>query len=1675
MTLTVNKSFRKLLLFFCLCLLSGGAYSQKYGNEWIDYSRQYYKFPIYKEAIYRIDSAQLASVFNLSQTDPKDLQLIFKGKELALFVQDGGDNKINNGDYIEFYAHNSTAEIDSLVYSGISYVPNRFVPLYNDTIYAFLSINTGSVNKRYVLETDTSTQSYPSASFIYSEKKRSFDYVYNTVRSLAGDLSDPRITQAEAWGHELAKGASEYSAFAPLNAAGAGAPLSYFTISFAGKSTNDTDPLDHHSEVTYLDLNGTSVPLFDTVYKGFVPVKKTFTINTQNLGNGSEFFFKSLSTTTLSTVSNSTALYYFHLLYPRNLNLAGLQTHRFYTEPGSGAKRSYHFASLSTGSGTEVALYDVTNQKKIPVIYSNYYFNTVIPGGTQQSLCFISGGDAIIPVTKLTAVKFNSFSPGTTSPYVVVYHPQLASSATNYKSYRESIAGGSYKTVFASIIELYDQFSYGLPKHPLAIRNFVSYLSQDPALKPISFLLIGTGAEMPEIAATSPLNLIPTIGSPSSDNLLAAKQLSDGQMNAYPEVPIGRIAASINTDVEEYLKKIQQHESTGEQEWKKKILHFVGGADESQVNLLSSYMEGYKEIIEDTLFGGKVRTFKKTSTAPIQLVVSDSIKMSVNAGASLLTFFGHGSTQGFDQSIDDPDVYNNIGKYPFILANSCYSGFIHNPMSGSVSKRFLFAKQKGSIGFLASNTLGFTHALDHFSREFYKALSVSHYGKTIGEIIQFAAEENAQSGELITKLISLDMTLHGDPAVRIGNGALPDYRILGQDLLFEQYRKLDTIIVEVNYRNIARAVADSFAVLIERFLPAGDTTMQVHKVATPYYNDKLTFYFPIDQERGIGLNKFRVTIDFKNEIKESNENNNSTGFVDVFIQGNDITPVYPYKYAVVPKSNVITLKASTTDPFAGEARYLLQLDTTNLFISPIQSTVITSKGGVLEWSVNLILPDSGVYYWRTSRDSISPTQSYNWKTSSFQTIGSSRGWGQAHFYQFLKSSYQFITPDLTQRSFVFNNRKHLVSARTGLFPYINPGAITYFFNNDDLGNYSCSFNGWNFVLFDKVTGLPQPLLNPAFPNGATTGPFNNCLCDRNQKYLYAYYFGNNGDQTCKDPNWQNNAMNFLNSLPADQLILAYTTGLNGPVYSNPSSYSNGLYTAFESIGSGKIRTLPDTVAAVIFGRKGMLPGQAKETLGATKESIVTTQDTIRTKWNSGTIASEIIGPSYKWNSLHWRMRSLESVAGDTTILKIVGIKRNGEKDTLHTFLQNENDVVNLQQYADAEVYPYLQLVAFVNDRIFQTSPQLVRWQVLFDEAPECALNPLKGFSIKSDSLQEGDDLILRIPIENVGPRNFEDSLVATYWIEDNDRRIKPLPDKLKSRPFVPGQILIDTVKVSSMERVGKNALWISVNPVTHTRYQTEQYQFNNIGRYTFTVTSDITNPLLDVTFDGKRILNGEIVSAKPVILITLKDENKFLALNDTSDFTVMLQTPGQNGQRQIYFGEGLQFTPARLPKNSASIVYTPTLITDGKYMLTVQATDRSRNMSGTHDYQIQFEVDNKPAVTNVLNYPNPFSTSTRFVFTLTGSEIPEVFTIQIMTVTGKLVKEITRDELGSLRIGNNITDYAWDGRDQYGDRLANGVYLYRVRTKLNGENIDKRASGADPFFTKEFGKMVLMR
>ena len=362
--------------------------------------------------------------------------------------------------------------------------------------------------------------------------------------------------------------------------------------------------------------------------------------------------------------------------------------------------------------------------------------------------------------------------------------------------------------------------------------------------------------------------------------------------------------------------------------------------------------------------------------------------------------------------------------------------------------------------------------------------------------------------------------------------------------------------------------------------------------------------------------------------------------------------------------------------------------------------------------------------------------------------------------------------------------------------------------------------------------------------------------------------------------------------------------------------------------------------------------------------------------------------------------------------------------------------------------------------------------------PEGALVPTQHFSIK-DTVEVGEPLQFKIAFKNITNISFSDSMAVKVTVIDRDNRTRSFPlRKLRVLTSSPDTLQV-TYPLDTRYLTGNNTMHVDINP---DNLQPEQYHFNNVFFRSFYVRGDSLNPLMDVTFDNVHILNGDIVSSRPSILIKLKDEAKWFPIDDPSSLKIEVRFPDQSVRPYVFGTDTLQFISAgqQVPTNNneATAVFKPYFPEDGEYELIVTGKDMSQNKAGTMEYRVKFEVINKPMISNMLNYPNPFTTSTAFVFTLTGSEVPQNIRIQILTVTGKVVREIAKDELGPLRIGRNITEFKWDGTDQYGQKLANGVYLYRVITNLNGKALDKykhKEDNTDKYFNNGYGKMYLMR
>lgn len=1695
------------LLIGLMILLSFSAQGQSYGNEWIDYSQQYLKIKVTNDQIYRIDSAALADAFagigvNLATVDPRELQMFGREQELYIHVQGEGDGSFDGGDFVEFYGQRNDAWLDTTVWEDNADQNNPYYSLYNDTATYYLTWNPGSggSNRRMQLETASDFANYTAISWIW---KTSY---YMTTGGFfqgqkSGDVALPLFTRGEGWfGWPSLASTNGTNINAPVITtnpySGPGAPnarVRSLAASISNPSPLPNTNFNHHWRIGYA-----GTVYYDTVYFGYDLLDLSFEVPASDLSNSSSNFIHTgfndyTSGTSYHALSNVT------VTYAHTLNMGGVGSMAF-TVPENQLENKSYLNISNFGNGAAL-LYDITDQyKRITVVSNAGAHEALVPnhGGVDAS-CFLTQESSVVqltasdlqPATSNSGYFTDYLAGNIEDVYIIVSQEQLWSAAQGYATYRSNTG---YNVLLVDVDELYDQYSAGIVKHPVAIRRFCAELYNTSVVKPNHLFLIGKSIRphgewqdngSRNNATLYQQNMVPAYGNPLSDIMITAGLQGDGRV---PAIPVGRIAALTEQEVNDYLAKVMDYESQPYQEWMKNVLHFGGGATPGEQSSFANFLLQYENIVEDTSFGGEVHTFLKNSSAPIQINLSDSVRNLIDGGVSIMTFFGHAGGTGFDQSIDLPENYNNQGKYPVLIGNSCFTGDIHQPQQLSTSEDWVLIPDKGVIGFIASTKLGIPGDLHQYSRNLYQQFSAINYGGTIGQCMAATIDSIDAPGDFNRDNVVLSMNLHGDPAIRINHDTLPDFRVDVQSVFFdppEITAAVDSFRINIELKNIGKGINDSILVYVTREYPDGSDTTYTLSQPGLLYIDTLAFWMPTDELNGAGLNRFYVEVDIPSFITEREDLANNTTEADLLIVTGGILPIWPYEYAVYPR-NTVTLKASTGDPFAAPQDYTFEIDVTDEFNTSFKITeVVNAPGGVVEWQPMsggspLQLTDSTVYFWRVTGDSI-------WQESSFQYIVDREGWGQAHHHQFKNDQYSLVEYQRDPDEFNFVPISKNVYCQTiGNANSQLEWAGTTWRLDLDWDDNGC------LVIPALHVGIIDPVSLEAWGTHGYQGQNGPVI---NQQHQYGNY-NNLGDYqaaNCRDRSqlffgfWQPTQYGMMDTLdymlnyavPDSHYILIYTF-----LYATTDTWGSNLTNTLQSLGATNINQV-DSVPFIFFCQKGN-PSSAIEIYGATIDDVIEMSTAVNAEFNFGTITSEIAGPAAAWEALYWEQhpKNGEPATHDSTSIEVIGIKLDGSEQLLATFDESVDSVIDLYNYVDATEFPYVKLRAFLQDDSTVTPAQLDRWQLLYQPVPEAAVNPPLGHYLSVDTAQEGQEIQLAVAIENISDYHM-DSLLVSYYVEDANRILHHIPyqrqDSLRS-----GDVLLDTVSFSTENLPGWNYLWVEVNPTdtaTGQYDQLEQYHFNNLLYQRFYVTTDQINPILDVTFDGIHIMDGEIVSSKPQILITLDDENPYLVMDqpeDTVNFKVYLYDPNGVEQR-IYFQDAngnaiLDFIPASLPENKFAIHYNPTLTEDGVYRLLVQATDKSDNVSGSHDFQINFEVINRQTVTEVMNYPNPFSTSTRFVFTLTGDAPPEHFTIQIMTITGRVVREIHEDELGQLRIGRNITEYAWDGRDEFGDPLANGVYLYRVIVKDDLlQDVELRETDASQWFKQGYGKMYLMR
>ena len=1693
-----------LILLIAIPGLSATAQTFPFNNEWIDYSKTYYKFYVGKTGIYRISQTALASV-GIGGTPAEQFQLWRNGREIPIYTS-VPSGPLGGGDFIEFWGERNDGRPDSTLYRDSSFILNNKYSLQTDTAAFFLTINPagGSLRLQSTVNNVAGNVLPPEPYFMFTEAKHFKNYLNPGYYIDAGEYVhsssydkgegwvcwDIRENQSHSEPHNLFPYASGPDATFSINAFGNGINQRRIRVKLNADSIFGTQ-MDYLNQTK----SSVSVPL-TSLLNGLNTIEIT------NQGNGSY---------------DRLVVAKYELTYPRVFNLDNATNFQF-ALAANPAGNYLEITNFNYGS-TAPVLYDITNGKRYIGDISNPALLkfALEPSTVDRELVLISLEPSnITAAATMHQRNFINYNlAANQGDYLIISHPRLyagpggSNPVENYRVYRSSSAGGAYNAKIYEIDELVDQFAFGIKKHPNSIRNFLRWARANFSTLPKFVFMIGHAVVYDQYryyeAASNPdlerLNIVPTFGAPASDILLSADVRQQ-----IPLTPIGRLSVIDGGEVATYLTKVQEYEATQtissplvqDIAWMKNVVHVIGGNEPALVAQLSTYMNKYKQIISDTLFGGNVTTFKKSSTETIQAIADQNLKNLFAEGLNQVVYFGHSSATVLDFNLDNPEEYNNPGKYPLFIAMGCLAGnfFNYNPArfytKETLSERWLLTPNRGAIAFLASSHFGIPHYLDIYNTKTYTNESRTMYGKTYGEILkQSVTDVFAQTSQLdyYARMHTEQNTLHGDPAIRPNTHLKPDYVI--EDPMVKASPSFisvaDTIFkVDAKYVNQGRAVNKDIAIHVERKIPGGNFfTVLKDTIPGLRYADSVSVILHIDPLTDQGLNQIRVTIDADNTVDESYETNN-TITKDVFIFEDDARPVYPLNYAIVNKQN-IKLYASTANPFSPSKQYRMEIDTTTFFNSSFKRTVnVNATGGLLEFSPGVTFTDSTVYYWR-----VSPLDGFGnpskWHEASFVYLPNSDvGFNQSHFYQHTKSFSERVFIDSTNRTWEYHPVLNNLFIRTGVYPTSSPSAADYYINvnGENSVGPGCGYDELIINAFDPVSF--QPMRQNA--TGDLYGSYNCQGMAFNREFNFIF--------SVKDTAGRRKAREFLENIVPEGAYVAIRSGtspeLPGGWYplntyaaawlADTAYYGPGisLYHTLKNQGFISIDQYDTTVAFAFVYKKNNLATYtpsikfAENIYDRILMSVVCpTPDTL------GYTTSPAFGAAKQWKQLKWRGSTADATAGDMPTVDIIGISSNGFETTVMSGLDPTQQDIDISSINAAQ-YPYLKLRMRNLDSINLTPYQLRYWRLTYVPIPEGAVAPNVFFQFK-DTLEAGEPLDFKLAFKNISEGNFDSIRVKMVVTNSSNVQNVILPPRFK--PLIGG----DTLHVRNMTLTsglsGLNTFYLDVNPDND---QPEQFHFNNFMYRNFYVKSDKVNPLLDVTFDGVHILNRDIVASKPHIIIKLKDESKWLLLDDTSGAKIEVRYP--NGVKRSFFfntNDTVKFTPAGSapnPDNTATIDFLPYFPLDGDYELTVTGKDKSGNTAGNVEYKVGFQVINKPMISNMLNYPNPFTTSTAFVFTITGSEVPQNIRIQIMTITGKIVREITKDELGPLHIGRNITEFKWDGTDQYGQKLANGIYLYRVITNLNGRSLDKYRStekdnedNTDKYFNKGYGKMYLMR
>ena len=1708
--------FRRCGLLLALCgLLAGGvaqAQSGPVGNEWIVAGQRYFKVKVAKDGIYKLDYQYLTRAGITAAVAPSQLQVWRRGREVAVY---GGGNQaqLDATTFLEFYGQRNDGRLDGELYKRPSDQAHPYYSFYTDTAAYFITWSAGRGGRRMQQPVAAGGAVHPHRLYNQLNLKVNI-YLDNPNQP---DVYLPWVEKGEGY---FSSGTATVSSDSLIRNLAPTGPVPQVEVAMYGANV-----LPHAVQVLVVPPSGIERSLGVIRWTGQVLGKKLFPLLRSDVSATGRITVRYRVDASSVPGDNYYAAYVRYITPQLSRWFPNRHSVFFQNDSLLAGPATYEFARDSIPA--TVAGFDVQDQYNVQRIANSGAaagpLRFVFPNANSSAThSLVLADEAALAVPPLAAreVAFRTINPATPT-FVIITHPLLmkpeptsasGNAAKDYAIYRASAAGGRYDTLLVTAPQLYDRFTYG-DRSWLALRHFTRWLvAANPTASNRYLLLLGKGIVPSEPVSSRVyyrnvgelgLDLVPCSSRAVSDNLLTADYANDDYV---AKLHTGRLTVTKPSQIVAYLAKVRTHDALGPAPWRKNVLHLVGAKNiNNEEQEFTGYLNKEKARIERPCFGGSVTTQSVAAQFPVPVDISAQL----NAGLSLIDYFGHGSNNFFQLDFSAPSRapnYNNQGKYPVLFLNGC-AGNATCVATYTVVEDYLFAEQKGAIGSLGESGFGFAYPLSVALDSLHKLLfnDARWYGRPI-TVVHDEVVRRLQNTPNFNDDIGVEQLLstswQGDPTIALYAPALPDLVASSATLSITRSAGQPPVtatspdfVLNVGVSNPGKITFAPVEIRVTRTV--GTQVKTYPFTVRQAWRPDTTYALTIRNEfPGMGgSSSFKVELDPSNKIAESNETNNTAQIDFTFLTGG-LAVLNPTEFAIVATTTP-RLAVQSNNPKETSRVYEFELDTDPGFASgpTVKKMTAVTAGVLAEWLPTLPPTvagrDSVVWFWRARFQTPAAGEDGSWVTSSFRLIPNSpAGWSQSHAGQFKRDALTGIGVSGPPTSWTFTPVRVPLALRTegGGPPRSAPrfesllGGGIYLQSAGLPAVRNCGVKSPNLLIAVYDGGSLRPIIMPAaYPRCGLTPNF-------------AYYFSTaaptSGADTLDNLNYsatrQQQLDAFLTAIPNNAYVAVIST--NRLRYSLlPAALKARLQTL---LGSQLITTLADGEPLALVGQKlTATTGRLLHEKGPDRASTILAYnqrielvDTLLRAGTAGRVVSTQIGPSQQWNNLYASIVKPNNSGRYT--LNVVGISTAGVETTLLPNVPiSGTGTLATQSLAgiSATTYPYLRLDLVLSDTA-HVAPQLRQWLVTSRGLPEGVVQrdavPASTYAaatLLAQATGTGTNGFISFPVKfkNISPEAFSKPLSTRVQVRKAGQVVREVT--ISTPAPLPGETATVDVRIDMKGLDGALELFVVVNP----REQPEQnYANNELLLPEFNIINNNVPPTLDVAVDGRHILNGELVSSTPVIVVQLNDEDPLVHVRDRAAFTLTLQRPGQSNPMLVPLtGADIGFSVDSTRGSRARLTFEPGKngpLPDGKYTLRVQGRDPSKAAAAAQEVQLTFEVVNAATISNVYPYPNPVISKARFVFTVTGHELPRNMKIQIMSLTGRVVREIFMSELGPLHIGNNITDYAWDGTDSYGDRLANGTYLYRVAYDDN-VGFSRRDTAGDRAFKNDWGKLVLMR